>query len=74
MMKNDFYFIFSLSRYLNFCLEFSVMSKDGFIRKIRLISKSMASQPGQQTTATHILNNIFRSKDNQAMKFGHVTA
>ena len=34
----------------------------------------MASQPGQQTTATHILNNILRSKDNQAMKFGHVTA
>ena len=34
----------------------------------------MASQPGQQTTATHILNNILRSKDNQSMTFGNVTA
>ena len=30
----------------------------------------MTSQPGQQTIAIHILPNISRSKDNQAMKFG----
>ena len=29
----------------------------------------MASQPGLQTTAIHILPNISRSKDNQTMKF-----
>ena len=32
----------------------------------------MTSQPGQQTIAIHILPNISRSKDNQAMKFGQV--
>ena len=30
----------------------------------------MAQQPGQQTTAIHILTNISRIKSNQAMKFG----
>ena len=38
----------------------------------RLISKSMASQAGYQTIATHILPNISRSKSNQAMKFGQL--
>ena len=35
------------------------------IRKIRLTSKHMTSQPGLQTTAIHILPNISQSKDNQ---------
>ena len=39
---------------------------------IRLVSKSMTSQPGEQTTAIHILPNISRSKWNQAMKFGQL--
>ena len=30
------------------------------------------SQPGKQTIAIHILPNIPRSKDNQAMKFGQL--
>ena len=30
----------------------------------------MVSQPGLQTITIHILPNIARSKDNQAMKFG----
>ena len=30
----------------------------------------MTSQSGKQTIAMHILPNISRSKDNQAMKFG----
>ena len=46
--------------------------KNGSIRMGRLISKSMASQAGYQTIATHILPNISRSKSNQAMKFGQL--
>ena len=41
------------------------------LRKIKLISKFMASQPKKNTIAMHILPNISRSKDNQATKFGH---
>ena len=32
----------------------------------------MTSQPGYKTIAIHILTNISRSKDNQAMKFGQL--
>ena len=32
----------------------------------------MRSQPGKQATATHILPNISRSKDNKIMKFGQI--
>ena len=39
------------------------------IRKIRLISKFMTSQPDQQTITIYVLSNISR-KDNQAMEFG----
>ena len=46
------------------------MSKNDLIRKIRLISKFMTSEPGWQTIAIHILNNISRSKRNEVMKFG----
>ena len=47
------------------------MLKNGLIGKIRLISKFMATQPGNQTIAIHILPNISRSKDNQTMKLGN---
>ena len=43
------------------------------IRKIRLISNIMTSQPEQQTTAVRILPNISRSKVNQTMKFVQLT-
>ena len=33
----------------------------------------MTSQPGQQTIAIHILSNVLRTKDNQAMKSGQIT-
>ena len=33
----------------------------------------MASQPGLQTIAIHILPNISEIKDNQAMRFGQLT-
>ena len=41
--------------------------KKGFIRKIRLTSKFMTSQPGLQTIAIHILPNISQSKGNPTM-------
>ena len=33
----------------------------------------MTLQPGKQTIAIHILPNISRNEDNQAMKFGQLT-
>ena len=48
------------------------MWKNGLIRKIRLVSKFMALQPGEQTIAKHILSNISRRKYNQAMIFGQL--
>ena len=39
------------------------------IKKIRLISKFMTSQPGKQTISIHLLPNISRSKGNQTIKF-----
>ena len=48
------------------------MQKNGFIRKIRLISKFMTSQPWKQTIAINILPNILRSKGNQTTKFGQL--
>ena len=32
----------------------------------------MTSQPGKQTIVIHILPNILKNKDNQAMKFGQL--
>ena len=48
------------------------MQKKGLIRKIKLISKFMASQPVKQTIAIHLLPNISRSKYNQTIKFGQL--
>ena len=42
------------------------------MRKIRLISKFMTSQPGQQTIAIHILPNISQIKGNQTMKLSQL--
>ena len=39
--------------------------ENGLIRKVRLISKFMRSQPGKQTIAIHLMSNISRSKGNQ---------
>ena len=46
-----------------------LMYENGWIRKIKLTSKFMTSQPCKQIIAKHILSNISRSKDNQAVKF-----
>ena len=42
------------------------------MRKIKLTSKFMTSQPGLQTIVVHILPNIAQSKDNQTMIFGQL--
>ena len=64
--------LFSFSRYLSFCLDFLIMYQSGLIKKIRLISNFMTSQPGSQTIVVDILPNILRSKGNQTMKFGQL--
>ena len=42
------------------------------IRKIRLTSKFMSSQPGLKTVAIHLLPNISQIKGNQTKKFGQL--
>ena len=72
MMKNAFYFTIKalfVIKMLKFCLDLLIMYKKGLIRKIRLTSKFMTSQPGKQTIAVHILSNMSSSKSNQTMKF-----
>ena len=44
------------------------MWKNDLIKKKSLLSKPVTSQPGEQVTAIHILTDISRTKDNQAMK------
>ena len=46
--------------------------ENDLIRKVRLTSKFMASQPGLQTIAIHMLVNISQSKGNQTMKFSQL--
>ena len=76
MMKNAFYFIlkalFVLKLFTFLSRLFWSCRKNGLIRKLRLISKFMTSQPGLQTIAIHILPNISQSKGNQTMKFGQL--
>ena len=46
--------------------------KNGWIRKARLISNIMTSQPEEHTIAIHILSNISKSKSKQTMEFGQL--
>ena len=62
-MKNAFYFILKII----FNLRIFIVYLD-FLD----ISKFMTSKPGEQTNTIHILPNISKSKDNQAMKFGQL--
>ena len=48
------------------------MLKNGLIRKLRLISKFMTSQIGQEIITINILPSISGSKENQAIKFGQL--
>ena len=58
----------SFLRYLHFCADFLVMQKNGFTKKLRLFSKFMTLQTGQQINT--LLPSILRGKGNQTMKFG----
>ena len=60
-MKNAFFFFLNAFFALN-----------GLIRKLRLISKLMKSQPGHQIITIHILPSISRSKEYQVIKFGEL--
>ena len=75
-MGNTFYFIlkvlFIFKIFQFFVATFWSCRENGLIRKIKLTSKFMASQPGFQTIAIHILLNISQSKGNQTMKFGQL--
>ena len=64
--------LFSFSRYLNFCFDFSFMQKNGFMRNIRFISTFMTSQTRKQTITIHILSNTLRIKANNAVKFAQL--
>ena len=66
-VKNTFYFTLktrSQDIYV-FVTTFWSCRKNGLIRKIRLTSKLMMSQPALQTIAIHTLPNISQSKGNQ---------
>ena len=71
MTKNVFYFtlkaIFVLKIFKCLCWLFGHI-ENGLIKKIRLISKFITSQPGKQTIAIHILSIILRSKGNGTRK------
>ena len=62
MMKNAFYFILKallvLKIFQVFVLTFWSCRENVLIRRIRLTSKFMTSQPGLQTVAMRILPNI----------------
>ena len=74
LMGNAFYFILTALSILEifqfFVRTFWSCRENGLIRKVRLTSKFMASQPGLQTIAIHIWLHISQSKGNQTMKFG----
>ena len=74
-MKNAFYlilkalFVLKIFKFLSRPTFWSCRS-NGLIRKTRLNSKFMTSQPGLQTIVIHTLPNISESNGNQTMKFG----
>ena len=48
------------------------MYKNGLIRKIRLNSNFMKSQPAKQTMTIHTLPNTSIKKGNQTIRFGQL--
>ena len=74
--ENVFYFVlkasFVLKIYKFLLRHFHHTREKSLIRKIRLTSKFMTSQPGLQTIWIHILPNISQSKGNQTMKSGQL--
>ena len=75
LMKSAFYFILKalfVLKTFKFLSCFFSCRKSSLIRKIRLISKFIMSQPGLQTITIHILPNISRNKGNHTMKFAQL--
>ena len=75
MMKNAFYFILKALFVLKikvFVTTFWSCRKNGLIKKTRLTSNFITSQPGSQTIAIHMLPDISQSKGNQTMKFDKI--
>ena len=76
MMKNVFFFSlksFFCSQDINFFVTtFWLCRKNSLIRKIRLTSKFMMSQPGLKAIPIQILPNISQSKGSKTMKFGQL--
>ena len=64
-----FYFILK-AHFILKLYKFLSCRKNGLIRKARLASKFVMTQPGLQTTAIHIVPYISQSKSNQTMQFG----
>ena len=48
------------------------MYQNDLIKKIKLISNFMTSQPGKQTVVIHILPKMSGNKGNQTTKFGQL--
>ena len=71
-LLNYLFISFRSQNILIFILTFWSCRRNGLIRKIRLISRFLTSQPRQQTIPIHILPNISQSKCNQTLKFGPV--
>ena len=71
VMENAFYSNLKLFLFLSW-LFVQVETTNDLIRKIRLTSKFMTSQPGQQRITIHIFLNISRIKGNQTMQFGQL--
>ena len=62
MIKNGFYLT----------LKAFFIQKNRLITKIRLISKSMISQPGTTNNCNTYIAHISKSKDCQTVKFGQL--
>ena len=61
--------LFSVSGYLNFCLDFLLMYKDNLIRKMSLISKCRRHNLAIKLLQHTYYPNILRSKSNQTINF-----
>ena len=62
-------FVLEIFKFLSWLFDYV---KNGLIRKLRLTSKFMTSQAGQQLITIHILSNISRGKEDQTIKFGQL--
>ena len=74
-MKNVFYFtlkalfVLKILKFLSWLFGHKI---NGLIRKMRLISKPITSQPGYLTIVIRMLPNISRNERNETAKFGEL--